>query len=62
MSEITILHLSDIHFTPRRGDPIRKIDEKNKTFRQKVQNELIDAVETHAKQHGSLDFVAVTAH
>jgi formylglycine-generating enzyme required for sulfatase activity/predicted MPP superfamily phosphohydrolase/energy-coupling factor transporter ATP-binding protein EcfA2 len=53
MSDIKILHLSDIHFK-------KKIDEKSKTFREKVQNELIDAVKTHAKQHGNPDFVAIT--
>jgi predicted MPP superfamily phosphohydrolase len=53
MSEITILHLSDIHFK-------KKIDEENKTIRQHVQAGLIDAVGAHAKEHGSPDFVAVT--
>jgi formylglycine-generating enzyme required for sulfatase activity/predicted MPP superfamily phosphohydrolase/energy-coupling factor transporter ATP-binding protein EcfA2 len=53
MSEITILHLSDIHWR-------KKIDEKNKTFRQNVQNELIDAIATHAEKQGPPDFVAIT--
>jgi formylglycine-generating enzyme required for sulfatase activity/calcineurin-like phosphoesterase family protein/energy-coupling factor transporter ATP-binding protein EcfA2 len=53
MSEITILHLSDIHFK-------KKKDEKNKTFRQNVQTGLIDAIGAHVKKHGSPDFVAVT--
>jgi formylglycine-generating enzyme required for sulfatase activity/calcineurin-like phosphoesterase family protein/energy-coupling factor transporter ATP-binding protein EcfA2 len=53
MSEITILHLSDIHFR-------KKIDEKNQTFRQNVQTGLIDAIGAHVKEHGNPDFVAVT--
>ena len=53
MSEITILHLSDIHFK-------EKIDEENKTFRENVQNELIDAIETHVRKQGVPDFVVVT--
>jgi formylglycine-generating enzyme required for sulfatase activity/predicted MPP superfamily phosphohydrolase/energy-coupling factor transporter ATP-binding protein EcfA2 len=53
MSEITILHLSDIHFK-------KKIDEENKTFRQNVQTGLIDAVGAHVEEHGSPDFAAVT--
>jgi predicted MPP superfamily phosphohydrolase len=53
MSEITILHLSDIHFKKR-------IDEENKNFRQEVQKKLIDTVKKHTKKHGSPDFVAVT--
>ena len=53
MSEITILHLSDIHFK-------KKIDEKNKTFRQNVQTGLIDAIGEHVTKHGNPDFVAVT--
>ncbi len=53
MSEITILHLSDIHFE-------KKKDEKNKTFRQKVQERLIDAVTGHAAKQGNPDFVVIT--
>jgi formylglycine-generating enzyme required for sulfatase activity/calcineurin-like phosphoesterase family protein/energy-coupling factor transporter ATP-binding protein EcfA2 len=53
MSEITILHLSDIHFRKRQ-------DEKNQTFRQNVQTGLIDAIGAHVKEHGCPDFVAVT--
>nr|NIM17063.1 hypothetical protein [Candidatus Aminicenantes bacterium]NIM83741.1 hypothetical protein [Candidatus Aminicenantes bacterium]NIN23201.1 hypothetical protein [Candidatus Aminicenantes bacterium]NIN46895.1 hypothetical protein [Candidatus Aminicenantes bacterium]NIN89817.1 hypothetical protein [Candidatus Aminicenantes bacterium] len=55
MSEITILHLSDIHFK-------RKKEEENKTFRQTVQERLIEAVANHNRnrEHGSLDVVAVT--
>ena len=43
MSEITILHLSDIHFK-------RKEKEDNKTFRQTVQQRLIDAVKNHRRR------------
>ncbi|MGD2086519.1 MAG: SUMF1/EgtB/PvdO family nonheme iron enzyme [Candidatus Aminicenantes bacterium] len=53
MSEITILHLSDIHFK-------KKIDEKNQTFRQNVQTGLIDAIGAHVKKHHNPDFVGVT--
>jgi predicted MPP superfamily phosphohydrolase len=53
MSEITILHLSDIHFK-------KKKDEKNKTFRQKVQERLVEAVTGHLEEHKKLDFVAIT--
>ncbi len=53
MSKITILHLSDIHWK-------KKSDEKNKTFRQNVQNELIDAIATHAEKQGPPDFAAIT--
>lgn len=53
MSEIIILHLSDIHFK-------NKIDEENKNFRQEVQKKLIETVKAHAKKHKNPDFVAVT--
>jgi calcineurin-like phosphoesterase family protein len=53
MSEITILHLSDIHFKKNK-------DEENKTFRRTVQDRLIEAVATHNQEHGSPDVVAVT--
>jgi formylglycine-generating enzyme required for sulfatase activity/3',5'-cyclic AMP phosphodiesterase CpdA/energy-coupling factor transporter ATP-binding protein EcfA2 len=53
MSEITILHLSDIHFK-------RNKDEKNRASRKDVQEKLIEAVSAHAKEHGAPDFVAVT--
>ncbi|MCX6578711.1 MAG: AAA family ATPase [Candidatus Aminicenantes bacterium] len=53
MNEITILHLSDIHFKKNK-------DEESKTFRQTVRQRLIDAVLTHTKEHGNPDFVAVT--
>jgi hypothetical protein len=53
MSEITILHLSDIHFK-------KKKEEENKTFHQTVQQRLIDAVVAHNREYGSPDVVAVT--
>ncbi|MDQ1354874.1 MAG: hypothetical protein QG657_5183, partial [Acidobacteriota bacterium] len=53
MTEITILHLSDIHFR-------KKKDEKNETFRGKVQERLVEAVTGHLKEHKNLDFVAIT--
>jgi formylglycine-generating enzyme required for sulfatase activity/calcineurin-like phosphoesterase family protein len=53
MSEITILHLSDIHFK-------KKKKEKNKSFRQIVQKRLIEAAASHNQEHGSPDVVAVT--
>jgi formylglycine-generating enzyme required for sulfatase activity/calcineurin-like phosphoesterase family protein len=53
MSEITILHLSDIHFK-------KKIDEENKNFRQEVQKKLIHTVKAHTKKHKKPDFVVVT--
>jgi formylglycine-generating enzyme required for sulfatase activity/predicted MPP superfamily phosphohydrolase/energy-coupling factor transporter ATP-binding protein EcfA2 len=53
MSKITILHLSDIHFR-------KKKDEKNKTFRLDVQQKLLQAVETHLKEHETSDVVTVT--
>ncbi|HLP60976.1 MAG TPA: metallophosphoesterase, partial [Candidatus Deferrimicrobium sp.] len=53
MSEITILHLSDIHFK-------KKKDEDNKIFRQTVQERLMEAMTTHLGQHGNPDFVVIT--
>ncbi|MCU0289475.1 MAG: metallophosphoesterase [Acidobacteria bacterium] len=53
MSEITILHLSDIHFK-------KKKDEDNKTFRQTVQERLIEAVTGHSAKQGNPDFVVIT--
>jgi formylglycine-generating enzyme required for sulfatase activity/predicted MPP superfamily phosphohydrolase/energy-coupling factor transporter ATP-binding protein EcfA2 len=51
MSKVTILHLSDIHF---------KRDE-NQTFRDDVQDKMIEAIQQHLdKHHRELDFVAVT--
>ena len=53
MSEITILHLSDIHFK-------RNKDEDNKAFRKKVQERLIEAVAAHLSDHHGIDFVVIT--
>jgi formylglycine-generating enzyme required for sulfatase activity/predicted MPP superfamily phosphohydrolase/energy-coupling factor transporter ATP-binding protein EcfA2 len=53
MSEITILHLSDIHFK-------KKIDEEKKTFHQDVQKKLINTVKAHTKKNDNPNFVAVT--
>ncbi|MDQ1350423.1 MAG: hypothetical protein QG657_725 [Acidobacteriota bacterium] len=53
MSEITILHLSDIHFK-------KKKDDDNDVFRQTVQERLIEAVTGHSKKQGNPDFVAIT--
>jgi formylglycine-generating enzyme required for sulfatase activity/predicted phosphodiesterase/energy-coupling factor transporter ATP-binding protein EcfA2 len=53
MSEITILHLSDIHFK-------KKKEEENKTFHKMVQQQLIEAVKRHVKEHGHPDFVVIT--
>ncbi|UCH97636.1 MAG: metallophosphoesterase, partial [Candidatus Aminicenantes bacterium] len=53
MSEITILHLSDIHFK-------KKKDDNDISFRENVQEKLIQAVETHSKEYNSPDIVAVT--
>jgi formylglycine-generating enzyme required for sulfatase activity/predicted MPP superfamily phosphohydrolase len=53
MSEITILHLSDIHFKKNKK-------EDNKAFRQLVQQRLVEAVENHAQENGSPDVTAVT--
>jgi formylglycine-generating enzyme required for sulfatase activity/calcineurin-like phosphoesterase family protein/energy-coupling factor transporter ATP-binding protein EcfA2 len=53
MSEITILHLSDIHFK-------RKKDDKNRAFRKEVQEKLIEAVAGHSQKYDTPDFVAVT--
>jgi len=53
MSEITILHLSDIHFK-------KKKDDDNDVFRQTVQERLIEAVTNHTKKQGNPDFVVIT--
>jgi predicted MPP superfamily phosphohydrolase len=52
-SEITILHLSDIHFK-------KKKEEKKSSFRQDVLNKMIAAIESHIKEHDKPNFVAVT--
>jgi formylglycine-generating enzyme required for sulfatase activity/3',5'-cyclic AMP phosphodiesterase CpdA len=53
MSEITILNLSDIHFKKKKDDNI-------KSFRQQLQQELIQAVKVHSEKHDPPDFVVVT--
>ncbi|MCU0285786.1 MAG: SUMF1/EgtB/PvdO family nonheme iron enzyme [Acidobacteria bacterium] len=53
MSEITILHLSDIHFK-------RKKDKDHITFRQTVQQRLLEAVSAHLAKHGDPDFLVIT--
>ena len=53
MSEILILHLSDIHFK-------KKKDEDNKTFRQEVQKKLLETVTSFFKKERNPDFVAIT--
>ena len=54
MSEITILHLSDIHFK-------RNKDDQNKTFRRDVKNKMVAQIKKHLEKNGlNLDFVAVT--
>ncbi|HLP61034.1 MAG TPA: SUMF1/EgtB/PvdO family nonheme iron enzyme, partial [Candidatus Deferrimicrobium sp.] len=55
MSEITILHLSDIHFK-------KKKDEDNDELRKIIQERLIEAVTGHAGKEGNLhpDFVVIT--
>ena len=55
MSEITILHLSDIHCK-------KKKDEEKNAFRRDVQQKLVDAVKAHTgkSEHRAPDVVAVT--
>jgi formylglycine-generating enzyme required for sulfatase activity/calcineurin-like phosphoesterase family protein len=55
MSQITILHLSDIHFR-------RKKDEAKKTFSTEVQDRMVEKIDGHLKEisNNKLDFVAVT--
>ncbi|MCP5053897.1 MAG: SUMF1/EgtB/PvdO family nonheme iron enzyme, partial [bacterium] len=53
MNELTILHLSDIHF--RKSEK-----EKKPRFRQEVHQALIDAVTEHSETNGFPDFAAVT--
>ena len=54
MSAIEILHLSDIHFK-------KKKDDKNKTFRKKVSQEMVAKIKEHIGSNNlNLDFVAVT--
>ncbi|NIM10967.1 MAG: hypothetical protein GTO45_03185 [Candidatus Aminicenantes bacterium] len=51
MSEITILHLADIHFKKKKAD-------ENKAFRQDVQQKLVDAIKAHTEEHGTPGVVA----
>jgi predicted MPP superfamily phosphohydrolase len=53
MSELTILHLSELHFK-------KEINDDRKIFRQDVQRKLIDTVHEHIKKHEAPDVVAVT--
>ena len=53
MSEITILHLSDIHFR-------KKKDDQDITSRKNVQQKLIRAVQEHSEAHEPPDVVAIT--
>ena len=54
MSEITILHLSDIHFKKDK-------DDKNKTFRKDVKKKMLAKIKEHIDNNNlDLDFVAVT--
>jgi formylglycine-generating enzyme required for sulfatase activity/predicted MPP superfamily phosphohydrolase len=53
MSEITILHLSDIHFR-------KKKDDQDITSRKNIQQKLIRAVKDHLKEHEPPDVVAIT--
>ena len=53
MSEILILHLSDIHFKKREK-------EDNKTFRKEVQKKLLEAVTSFGKKERDPDVVAIT--
>jgi formylglycine-generating enzyme required for sulfatase activity/predicted MPP superfamily phosphohydrolase/energy-coupling factor transporter ATP-binding protein EcfA2 len=53
MNEITILHLSDIHFK-------KKKDDKDISFREKVREKLVRAVKTHYREKNPPDVVAFT--
>ncbi|NQE46031.1 Hercynine oxygenase [ANME-1 cluster archaeon GoMg2] len=54
MSEIAILHLSDIHFK-------KKKDEDRKAFREDVRAKMLAQIKVHiSKNKSNLDFVAVT--
>ncbi|HLP47737.1 MAG TPA: metallophosphoesterase, partial [Candidatus Kapabacteria bacterium] len=54
MTEISILHLSDIHFK-------RKDKEPRKTYRQDVREKMLTAIQEHLdKEKTVLDFVVVT--
>jgi len=54
MNEITILHLSDIHFRRKDKEPL-------KTYRQDVRAKMLEAIRAHlVKEKPAPDFVAVT--
>ena len=53
MGEISILHLSDIHFK-------RDKDDDNKIFRGDVQDKLLKTIERHLRDKPALDFIIVT--
>jgi predicted MPP superfamily phosphohydrolase len=54
MSEIAILHLSDIHFKKNK-------DDENKTFREDVRAKMLAQIKEHIDENNlNLDFVAVT--
>ena len=53
MSEITILHLSDIHFK-------KKKDEDSDSFREDIQRKMVETIKNHVGKHGTPHFVAVT--
>jgi predicted MPP superfamily phosphohydrolase len=57
MSEIKILHLSDIHFRKKKS---KNKDDDNKLSRQDVQQKLIDTVSSHLKENTPPGVVAVT--
>jgi 3',5'-cyclic AMP phosphodiesterase CpdA len=58
MSEITILHLSDIHFRNKKSK--KEKDNENKLVQQDVRQKLIDTASSHLKEHNAPDFVVVT--
>jgi predicted MPP superfamily phosphohydrolase/energy-coupling factor transporter ATP-binding protein EcfA2 len=57
MSEIKILHLSDIHFIKKKS---KNQDDENKLYRQDVQQKLLDTVSSHLKENTAPGVVAVT--
>ena len=57
MSEIKILHLSDIHFRKKKSE---KKNDENKFFRQDVQQKIIDTVSSHLEENSAPGVVAVS--
>ncbi len=51
--QITLLHMSEIHF-------MRKRKEESEEYRKIIQNKLVDAVRTHSEKHAPPNFVVVT--